>query len=100
MDKSIVDSGTTNFRLPRKVFSKLVDVFKRQVNMEESIPEEFWSGESVMCWTSGSTPWKLFPKLRISIAHSLNSAFTLLIPPQVWHVHLNTNKLLTLLQKN
>jgi len=95
MDKSIVDSGTTNFRLPRKVFSKLVETFKRQVNMEESIPEEFWSGESVMCWTSGSTPWKLFPKLRISIAHSLNSAFTLLIPPQQYLREVDETDVLT-----
>lgn len=81
-EKTIVDSGTTNFRLPRKVFSKLVAAFKRQVNIKASIPNEFWFGDSAMCWLTGNPPWKLFPRLRISIAHSVNSAFTLLIFPQ------------------
>lgn len=82
MDKTIVDSGTTNLRLPRKVFSKLVMTFKKQVTIETTIPEEFWFGDSVMCWLTGSDPWRLFPNLRLSIVHSANSAFTLLIIPQ------------------
>lgn len=82
VDKAIVDSGTTSFRLPRLVFEKAVEIFKKEVHLDDSIPDEFWSGNAVMCWLTDSGPMNLFPRLQISIAHSPNTTFTLQIPPQ------------------
>ncbi|GAB6018642.1 Beta-site APP-cleaving enzyme [Chamberlinius hualienensis] len=82
IDKAIVDSGTTSFRLPRLVFEKTVEIFKTETHLADPVPDEFWSGNAVMCWLSGNGPINLFPHLQISIAHSPNTTFTLEIPPQ------------------
>lgn len=81
-DKTIVDSGTTNLRLPKSVFSLLIKELNDQVQLDEPIPKEFWEGGTFMCWAGDSVPLKNFPELRLSLAHSPNSTFTLVITPK------------------
>ncbi|GLH01149.1 Uncharacterized protein GBIM_07354 [Gryllus bimaculatus] len=49
-DKSIVDSGTTNLRFPRKVFQEVVKMINNSVRSHGiNISDAFWNQESVAC---------------------------------------------------
>lgn len=84
-DKTIVDSGTTNLRLPRKVFARAVDLIKKNTNVQISngpIPESFWTGKDILCWSSPElVPWKGFPHITLVLASSDNTSFSLQISP-------------------
>ncbi|KAG1655901.1 Beta-secretase 1 [Nymphon striatum] len=84
-DKTIIDSGTTNFRLPTNIFNKLVSSIKKKLRfLSKTIPDRFWHGTKMMCWHNAEViPWEDFPPIKLSLAHAWNSAFTITIAPQV-----------------
>ncbi|XP_078726232.1 beta-secretase 1-like isoform X1 [Lampetra fluviatilis] len=80
-DKSIVDSGTTNLRLPKRVFNAVVSAIKRN-SPTEKFPEGFWLGEQLVCWRPGSTPWHLFPNISLYLmGEATNQSFRVTIMP-------------------
>ncbi|MGH0184402.1 UNVERIFIED_CONTAM: hypothetical protein FKN15_014521, partial [Acipenser sinensis] len=81
-DKSIVDSGTTNLRLPRKVFQSAVKAIKA-ASSTEKFPDGFWLGEQLVCWQVGTTPWHIFPVISLYLmGESTNQSFRITILPQ------------------
>uniref|UniRef100_A0A672LA39 Beta-secretase 1 n=1 Tax=Sinocyclocheilus grahami TaxID=75366 RepID=A0A672LA39_SINGR len=84
-DKSIVDSGTTNLRLPRKVFQAAVKAIEAASSTEQ-FPSGFWLGEQLVCWQAGSTPWHIFPVISLYLmSENTNQSFRISILPQVLH---------------
>jgi len=83
-DKTIVDSGTTNLRVPEEVFNLILVQLKKYDKL--GVPDEFWIGRQMMCWNYDKTPWEEFPDMSISLLSSISSAkeFTLKIPPQLY----------------
>ncbi|XP_029429974.1 beta-secretase 1 isoform X1 [Rhinatrema bivittatum] len=85
-DKSIVDSGTTNLRLPKKVFEAAVRSIKTASsvsNATEKFPDGFWLGEQLVCWQVGTTPWHIFPVISLYLmGEATNQSFRITILPQ------------------
>ncbi|KAJ6653189.1 hypothetical protein lerEdw1_010062 [Lerista edwardsae] len=81
-DKSIVDSGTTNLRLPKKVFEAAVKAIKT-ASSTEKFPDGFWLGEQLVCWQVGTTPWHIFPVISLYLmGEAANNSFRISILPQ------------------
>uniref|UniRef100_A0A6I8P6P2 Beta-secretase 1 n=1 Tax=Ornithorhynchus anatinus TaxID=9258 RepID=A0A6I8P6P2_ORNAN len=81
-DKSIVDSGTTNLRLPKKVFAAAVKSIKT-ASSTEKFPDGFWLGEQLVCWQAGTTPWDIFPVISLYLMGEVtNQSFRITILPQ------------------
>lgn len=84
--KTIVDSGTTNLRLPTKVFNTLTAKMKANVKPLSStmvpITDTFWSGEEVLCWDPGTVPYNSFPTVSIVLPVNKTAAFKLVISSQ------------------
>lgn len=81
-DKSIVDSGTTNLRLPRKVFQAAVKAIEAASSTEQ-FPSGFWLGEQLVCWQAGTTPWHIFPVISLYLmSENRNQSFRISILPQ------------------
>ncbi|XP_030076829.1 beta-secretase 1 isoform X2 [Microcaecilia unicolor] len=81
-DKSIVDSGTTNLRLPKKVFEAAVRSIKT-ASSTEKFPDGFWLGEQLVCWQIGTTPWHIFPVISLYLmGEATNQSFRITILPQ------------------
>lgn len=81
-DKSIVDSGTTNLRLPRKVFQAAVKAIEGASSTEQ-FPAGFWLGEQLVCWGAGTTPWHIFPVISLYLmSENRNQSFRISILPQ------------------
>ncbi|XP_004385735.1 beta-secretase 1 isoform X4 [Trichechus manatus latirostris] len=81
-DKSIVDSGTTNLRLPKKVFEAAVKSIKA-ASSTEKFPDGFWLGEQLVCWQAGTTPWNIFPVISLYLmGEATNQSFRITILPQ------------------
>ncbi|KAM8927277.1 beta-secretase 1 [Pelodytes ibericus] len=81
-DKSIVDSGTTNLRLPKRVFEAAVNSIKA-ASSTEKFPDGFWLGEQLVCWQEGTTPWHIFPFISLYLmGESNNQSFRITILPQ------------------
>lgn len=81
-DKSIVDSGTTNLRLPKKVFEAAVKSIKA-ASSTEKFPDGFWLGEQLVCWQAGTTPWNIFPVISLYLMSEVtNQSFRITILPQ------------------
>ncbi|CAK1585324.1 unnamed protein product [Parnassius mnemosyne] len=81
--KSIVDSGTTNIRLPDEIFSQVVSELRNAARMTNVlILDEFWYHSEAACWPEPQE-WSL-PWLAIDLLDSgaENQFFTLEIPPQ------------------
>ncbi|XP_061449248.1 beta-secretase 1 isoform X1 [Rhineura floridana] len=82
-DKSIVDSGTTNLRLPKKVFEAAVKSIKT-ASSTEKFPDGFWLGEQLVCWQVGTTPWHIFPVISLYLmGETTNQSFRISILPQL-----------------
>ncbi|XP_075975537.1 beta-secretase 1-like [Anticarsia gemmatalis] len=82
-EKSIVDSGTTNIRLPDNLYRQVVDELKNVYrNSQVFILDEFWYQGEAGCWPEPQV-WTL-PWLAIDLlsADADNQYFTLEIPPQ------------------
>ncbi|KAG5837371.1 hypothetical protein ANANG_G00238560 [Anguilla anguilla] len=81
-DKSIVDSGTTNLRLPHKVFQAAVKAIEAASSTEQ-FPSGFWLGEQLVCWQAGTTPWHIFPVISLYLmSENRNQSFRISILPQ------------------
>ncbi|KAG6447734.1 hypothetical protein O3G_MSEX005129 [Manduca sexta] len=82
-EKSIVDSGTTNIRLPNIYFRKIVDELRSAAqNSSTLILDEFWYHGEVACWPEPqewSLPWLAIDLLNYD---QDNQYFTLELPPQ------------------
>ncbi|KAG9327884.1 hypothetical protein JZ751_018416, partial [Albula glossodonta] len=108
-DKSILDSGTTNLRLPRKVFQAAVTAIEAASSVSpsfsslslsvtphtllrflslydlstEQFPTGFWLGQQLVCWQARSTPWHIFPVISLYLlSENRNQSFRLSILPQ------------------
>ncbi|XP_046383443.1 beta-secretase 1-like [Ischnura elegans] len=75
-EKTIVDSGTTELKLPNKVFQVVMNLFQRILSEKgRSETVEFWEQQKTICWKQGSE-WKekqwleSFPNLTLSLAHT------------------------------
>ncbi|XP_026733512.1 beta-secretase 1-like [Trichoplusia ni] len=82
-EKSIVDSGTTNIRLPDSLFRQVVDELKNIYRSSQVlILDEFWYQGEAACWPEPQV-WTL-PWLAIDLLSSDadNQYFRLEIPPQ------------------
>lgn len=111
-----MDSGTTNLRLPRKVFQAAVKAIEAASSVSlrvvpvglvfvecfwffslnwafslqtEQFPSGFWLGEQLVCWQAGTTPWHIFPVISLYLmSENRNQSFRISILPQV-SVHSN-----------
>ncbi|XP_072932636.1 beta-secretase 1-like [Epargyreus clarus] len=82
-EKSIVDSGTTNIRLPDILFRQVVDQLRNAAQTSNMlILDDFWYHGEAACWPEPqewSLPWLAIDLLSIEAD---NQYFTLEIPPQ------------------
>ncbi|XP_055867846.1 beta-secretase 1-like [Biomphalaria glabrata] len=84
-DKTMVDSGTTNIRLPTKVFNELVAVIHKDVKADGNvlgITSSFYDGESILCFADLATLFVSFPVISFELMMSENSSFKLHLSPQ------------------
>ncbi|XP_028405521.1 beta-secretase 1-like [Dendronephthya gigantea] len=83
-DKTIVDSGTTHLRVSADVYDGILAKIKKYDKLQ--VPDDFWNGKQMMCWTDDRTPWNKFPDIYISLLLSTTSSkyFTLKVPPQLY----------------
>ncbi|GAB1600940.1 beta-secretase 1-like [Argonauta hians] len=82
-DKTIVDSGTTNLRLPNTVFQAVVSKLKQTVVLDNQPPPEmFWEGDDMLCPKDSNFPFRQFPTITIALAMENNSEFHLVISPR------------------
>lgn len=85
-DKSIVDSGTTNIRLPTKIFDIVVNAMKNYVHSKTEYFdnfESFWNGKSDLCWKQSEDPYALFPEITVYLPSSEhNYTITLHVYPE------------------
>ncbi|KAI8421688.1 hypothetical protein MSG28_009674 [Choristoneura fumiferana] len=82
-EKSIVDSGTTNIRLPEIVFGEIVGEIRNAARMTNVlISDEFWYHGEAGCWPEPQM-WSL-PSIAIDLlsADANDQYFTLEIPAQ------------------
>ncbi|CAH0719949.1 unnamed protein product, partial [Brenthis ino] len=82
-EKSIVDSGTTNIRLPDVVFREVVNELRSAAQTSNIlILDEFWYHGEAACWPEPQD-WSL-PLIGIDLlsTEADNKYFTLEIPPQ------------------
>ncbi|XP_060554627.1 beta-secretase 1-like [Ruditapes philippinarum] len=83
--KTIVDTGTTNLRLPYRVFNKVVQqiVQEIQLNSEVNPPSlGFWAGEEVLCWKEGQVPYDMFPTISLVLPTNNTASFKLVVSAQ------------------
>ncbi|BFZ00285.1 hypothetical protein BsWGS_03323 [Bradybaena similaris] len=80
-DKTIVDSGTTNIRLPKKVFDAAVQAIDSHVQGNH-IGQYFYEGNDIACYSDMSVPFSEFPVVSFFLMESENSSFRLDITPQ------------------
>ncbi|KAL0880085.1 hypothetical protein ABMA27_002577 [Loxostege sticticalis] len=82
--KSIVDSGTTNIRLPDEVYRELVHKLRQESQaLNMLIFDEFWFHGEAACWPEPQE-WLALPLIGIDLLSDVadNQYFTLEIPPQ------------------
>ncbi|XP_001370392.2 beta-secretase 2 [Monodelphis domestica] len=84
VDKAIVDSGTTLFHLPKKVFDAVIEAVSHTSLISE-FSEGFWAGSQLACWANYETPWLYFPNISIYMRDENSSqAFRITILPQLY----------------
>ncbi|NP_001278230.1 beta-secretase precursor [Strongylocentrotus purpuratus] len=86
-DKTIVDSGTTNLRLPVRVFEAITNAIKAHTTKHmPDVPSEFWTGMNLMCPTDSTSPYEpyhWFPTLTLDLqSTNQGQAFSLVVSPQ------------------
>ncbi|CAG5117964.1 unnamed protein product [Candidula unifasciata] len=80
-DKTIVDSGTTNIRLPQKVFDATVQIIDSYVQGQHIGPY-FYTGSDVACYADMVVPFSVFPVVSFFLLESENTSFRLDITAQ------------------
>ncbi|KAJ0183226.1 hypothetical protein K1T71_001202 [Dendrolimus kikuchii] len=83
-EKSIVDSGTTNIRLPDTIFRQIVDELRNFAGQKANllILDEFWYRGEAACWPEPQEwhlPWLAIDLLSDTCDHEY---FTLMLTPQ------------------
>lgn len=83
--RTIVDSGTTNLRLPEKVFNNVLELLHKQV--AQNLSDEFWTQQKATCLHEETDPHHLdlrhfFPHIRLSLMQTEHSYFTLELEPK------------------
>ncbi|CAL1533177.1 unnamed protein product [Lymnaea stagnalis] len=84
-DKTIVDSGTTNIRLPTKVFQAVVDAIGQHIEtngLDNFVGASFYNGIDVLCLQNVADFFSSFPIVSFSLYASENSSFQLDLSPQ------------------
>lgn len=83
-DRTIVDSGTTNWRLENRVFEALIKKLKTYDEID--VPDDFWNGQQIMCWDYNQTPYDYFPNIEMNLLHFGKPGydFKLTISPQLY----------------
>lgn len=79
--KTIVDTGTTNLRLPVRVFDSVIEKLKKAVKIYIPRPG-FWTGSEVLCWKAGNVPYNSFPTITLSLPANETYLFQLVLSPQ------------------
>ncbi|KAL4218310.1 Beta-site APP-cleaving enzyme [Mactra antiquata] len=87
-DRTIVDTGTTNFRLPHRVYNQVISMIKLYYQTatsttSQTMPtDKFWNGEDDLCWRTGQVPYYYFPTVSFSLPSGDGKKFTLNVAPQ------------------
>ncbi|XP_067935458.1 beta-secretase-like [Watersipora subatra] len=84
---TILDSGTTNLRLPTKVFDALIIRLKASYSQSQSnlnLDDKFWEGTSLLCLTHASEPFSYFPSVQLKLISDQELTITLNISPQLY----------------
>lgn len=85
-DKSIVDSGTTNLRIPTTIFNQLVTKVIDYVHMKAPslvISDNFWKGVNDLCWKKSEEPYFIFPNITIYLpSEEFNHTISLYMYPE------------------
>ncbi|XP_059140984.1 beta-secretase 1-like [Physella acuta] len=83
-DKTIVDSGTTNIRLPNKVFDALVKSIDSHIRKNGIIdkPDKYFYTGDIQCFFDMALPLKAFPVVTFTLFESENISFDLHLTPQ------------------
>ncbi|ELU01781.1 hypothetical protein CAPTEDRAFT_153768 [Capitella teleta] len=87
-DKTIVDSGTTNLRVPKRVFQEIIE--RMRMIMEAlpigGIPATFWDGseKNILCPDDGTLPWETLPSIELHLGMTPNSSFGLVVAPRMY----------------
>lgn len=84
--KTIIDSGTTNLRLPTKVYNTLIANLRNTIQSEEIIhvpvSNGFWTGLEFNCWDPGSVPYDKLPTISLVLPVNSTTAFKLVVSAQ------------------
>ncbi|XP_048756417.2 beta-secretase 1-like [Ostrea edulis] len=83
--KTIVDSGTTDLRLPVKVYTSVIDHIKNFVQRSPQAPPVtlgFWSGDIDLCYKDGAIPYNIFPFVALEFAENDRQSFKIFVAPQ------------------
>ncbi|XP_054760165.2 beta-secretase-like [Lytechinus pictus] len=86
-EKTIVDSGTTNLRLPERVFEATKNAIRAHTAKDmPDVPADFWTGLVLMCPTDNTLPYEpyhWFPTLTLDLqSTNQGQAFSLVVSPQ------------------
>ncbi|XP_022090790.1 beta-secretase 1-like [Acanthaster planci] len=93
-DKTIVDSGTTNLRLPNRVFKEVTKLINATVveNLGLSVPDMFWEGTDLICQKGPIDPWVWFPSLSILLnSTEPGTGFKLRVSAKQYLRHVDTD---------
>ncbi|XP_037071772.1 beta-secretase 1-like [Pollicipes pollicipes] len=80
-DKTIVDTGTTNLRLPERVFSEVIAVVQEQAAFLADRSHTFWTGKGRLCFptVNATHPWDYFPNITLSLQTNKTASFDLTV---------------------
>lgn len=85
-DKSIVDSGTTNLRLPTIIFNRVVSKVATYVQTKAQslkITDKFWEGVDDLCWKKSESPYYVFPNITVYLpSEEFNHTISLYLYPE------------------
>ncbi|KAF6026143.1 BACE1 [Bugula neritina] len=82
-DKTILDSGTTNLRLPTKVYSKFIKMLKLKSNIS-NLGDAFWYGTDLACFNhsnDASSFYNQFPVIHLHILSTAQQEVVLYVSP-------------------
>nr|XP_018671056.1 beta-secretase 1-like [Ciona intestinalis] len=81
-DRTIVDSGTTNLRLPQKVYNLVVSVIKTKL-VKDDFDDDFYDGTKMFCTSEPNVLFSWFPNLSIFLPSTeANKTIELTVFPQ------------------
>ncbi|XP_076043930.1 beta-secretase 1-like [Oratosquilla oratoria] len=80
--KTILDSGTSDLRLPEKVLGAVLDLMRSQTQ-DLDLPQtpQSWIGGDIICWYKDSEAWHVFPNITLHFAHNNSTGFSITLTP-------------------